>query len=393
MGKSVVKINSDTVLLGPFLLSSSVALSQSASSYDQVRDILQRQMDLVLKAGGSKPDIFSVSLFYAPEFDRKQGFEAFDELLADVQPIRTAVGIRDVGTSGELVRIEMKAAIGSSQGKTWKGIALKRQNFTCSDNTSCSSAVKLGPFVFVGGHPASDSHGWIQGVEDSQLQDNIIFQKEFDLLQKAGAEIADIVKIESYASRHYAEYKNKTEENLYRQYLKPVRPLHTLISVTDLGDSDALIQHEMFAVIGCGGREMRQDWGTLDFRRKNFSSGAPLEESIGYSRIVKTGPFVLCGGTTSVQPDGSIAFEKDSQGQRTYVLKKLLDLTEDLGVKAENVGYVRQYLTPDYARYLSAKDLQVKGESLENSVCTGLEIEKLNRPTQLIEFGMSALLD
>lgn len=64
----------------------------------------------------------------------------------------------------------------------------------------------------------------------------------------------------------------------------------------------------------------------MDLARKNYSSGAPMEEIDGYSRIVQTGPFVFVGGTTSVQPDGSMVAEGDSYGQVRYVLLKLLKL-------------------------------------------------------------------
>ncbi len=33
--------------------------------------------------------------------------------------------------------------------------------------------------------------------------------------------------------------------------------------------------------------------------RTNYASGAPLEEKVGYSRMVKKGPFVMIGGTTA----------------------------------------------------------------------------------------------
>ena len=38
-------------------------------------------------------------------------------------------------------------------------------------------------------------------------------------------------------------------------------------------------------------------------KRVNYSSGAPLEEKVGYSRMVKVGDHIYVGGTTSVQPD------------------------------------------------------------------------------------------
>ncbi len=42
------------------------------------------------------------------------------------------------------------------------------------------------------------------------------------------------------------------------------------------------------------------------FTRQNYASGAPLEEKFGYSRMVKVGPYIMIGGTTSVQADGSV---------------------------------------------------------------------------------------
>ena len=44
----------------------------------------------------------------------------------------------------------------------------------------------------------------------------------------------------------------------------------------------------------------------MEHKRINYSSGAPLEEKVGYSRMVKIDDQVFIGGTTSVQPDGSV---------------------------------------------------------------------------------------
>ena len=49
--------------------------------------------------------------------------------------------------------------------------------------------------------------------------------------------------------------------------------------------------------------------------RINFSSGAPLEEKVGYSRMIKVGNMVMIGGTTSVQPDGSVIGGGDPYAQ------------------------------------------------------------------------------
>ena len=41
-------------------------------------------------------------------------------------------------------------------------------------------------------------------------------------------------------------------------------------------------------------------------KRVNYSSGAPLEEKVGYSRMIKVGDHIYVGGTTSVRPDGTV---------------------------------------------------------------------------------------
>lgn len=76
----------------------------------------------------------------------------------------------------------------------------------------------------------------------------------------------------------------------------------------------------------------------MEFKRTNYSSGAPLEEKVGYSRVVKAGPFVYVGGTTSVQPDGSVYGVGDAYEQAKYVLDKQVKLLKEAGAEPEESG-------------------------------------------------------
>jgi len=58
-------------------------------------------------------------------------------------------------------------------------------------------------------------------------------------------------------------------------------------------------------------------------KRENFSSGAPLEEKVGYSRAVKVGNFVFVGGTTSTNPEGIVEGEGDAYLQTKIILQKI----------------------------------------------------------------------
>jgi len=130
--------------------------------------------------------------------------------------------------------------------------------------------------------------------------------------------------------------------------------------------------------------------GLMDLKRTNYSSGAPLEEKIGYSRMVKVGPFVKIGGTTAVQPDGTV-FGDDAYEQTKYVLEKQIRLLGEAGAKAEDVISVKIYTT-DITQ--GGKISQAYMELFHDikPLDTMVEISRLNRPTQLVEIEMEAVI-
>ncbi len=124
--------------------------------------------------------------------------------------------------------------------------------------------------------------------------------------------------------------------------------------------------------------------------RINYSSGAPLEEKVGYSRMVKIGPYIKIGGTTSVQPDGNV-YGEDAYEQTKYVLDKQIKLLEEAGAKKEDVFSVFIYTT-DITQ--GAKICQAYSEFFHDikPLNTMVEISRLNRPTQFVEIEMEAML-
>lgn len=128
----------------------------------------------------------------------------------------------------------------------------------------------------------------------------------------------------------------------------------------------------------------------MDLKRTNYSSGAPLEEKVGYSRMVKVGPFVYVGGTTSVQPDGTV-YGEDAYEQTKYVLDKQIKLLEEAGSKKEEVVRVKVYAT----------DMKMGGDICKayseffhdiKPLCTVVGTPALNRPTQFVEIEMDAII-
>lgn len=125
-------------------------------------------------------------------------------------------------------------------------------------------------------------------------------------------------------------------------------------------------------------------------QRINYSSGAALEEIAGYSRMVKIGDRIMIGGTTAVQPDGEV-FGNTAYEQARYIFSKFIALLNRADAEAKDVYKVKVYVTdmaqaPDVAKAYSEFFKAVR------PLFTMVETPKLNRPTQLVEIELEAML-
>ena len=129
----------------------------------------------------------------------------------------------------------------------------------------------------------------------------------------------------------------------------------------------------------------------MNFERTNYSSGAPLEDKAGYSRVVKAGPFVYVGGTTSVQPDGSVYGENDGYTQTKFIFEKIINYLEQAGAKREEVIRVKMYAT-DMTRAKEYVEAYSEFFKDVKPLCTLVGISALFRPAQLIEIEVDAVI-
>ena len=72
---------------------------------------------------------------------------------------------------------------------------------------------------------------------------------------------------------------------------------------------------------------------------QRLGSGGPYEESIGYSRAVRTGPWILTAGCTSATPSG------DAYGQAVRAFRTALDAVARAGAAPSDVVRTRMYVT------------------------------------------------
>jgi enamine deaminase RidA (YjgF/YER057c/UK114 family) len=126
-------------------------------------------------------------------------------------------------------------------------------------------------------------------------------------------------------------------------------------------------------------------------KRQNFSSGAPLEDKIGYSRAVRVGNFVFVGGTTTTTPEGVVEAEGDAYGQTKIILQKIEKALTNAGARLSEVYRVRIYVT-DIAR--AQEYLRAYAEYFKEikPVVTMAQVSALARPSHLVEIEADAII-
>jgi enamine deaminase RidA (YjgF/YER057c/UK114 family) len=115
---------------------------------------------------------------------------------------------------------------------------------------------------------------------------------------------------------------------------------------------------------------------------------SPYEAPIGFSRIVMVGPWVLLGGTTSVDPSSCVLGATPYE-QTVEILRKQLHELSRVGLTAAEVVQTRIYVT-DISRSeeVGRAHGQVFGEV--RPVATMVEVSGLIDPRMLVEIELIA---
>ena len=126
-------------------------------------------------------------------------------------------------------------------------------------------------------------------------------------------------------------------------------------------------------------------------KRINYSSGAPWEEKVGYSRAVKSGKVIEGSGTIALDAKGNSTGIEDPYQQTIEIIRIAKRILEEAGSSLNDVIRTRIYVT-DISRWEEVG--RAHGEFFREikPATSMVEVSALIRPESLVEIEFTAHL-
>ena len=126
-------------------------------------------------------------------------------------------------------------------------------------------------------------------------------------------------------------------------------------------------------------------------KRETFSSAAPWEKVVGYSRAVRTGPFIAVTGCASVGPDGELVGEGDAYAQAKRCIEVIAETLGKAGASLDDVIRTRMFVT-DIERWEEVGRAHSEAFGDVMPATTMVEVSRLIDPRMLVEIEADAIV-
>ena len=129
----------------------------------------------------------------------------------------------------------------------------------------------------------------------------------------------------------------------------------------------------------------------MTMKRESYSSAARWEAIVGYSRAVRTGPFIAVTGCASVGPDGELVGEGDPYAQATRCIEVIREVLESAGAGLTDVVRTRMFVTNiDQWEEIGRAHKEAFGDIMPAT--TMVEVSRLIDPRMLVEIEADAVV-
>lgn len=129
----------------------------------------------------------------------------------------------------------------------------------------------------------------------------------------------------------------------------------------------------------------------MGYDRQLISNGNPMEAIAGFSRAVRTGPYVSVGGTAPVGPDGATVGVGDVAAQTRRCIEIISEALEQAGSSLADVVRTRVLLT-DISDWKAAIAVRREFFGDARPVETIMAVSGFVNPEWLVELEADAII-
>jgi enamine deaminase RidA (YjgF/YER057c/UK114 family) len=126
-------------------------------------------------------------------------------------------------------------------------------------------------------------------------------------------------------------------------------------------------------------------------QRQSVQTAAPFEPIVGYSRAVKTGPFIAVTGTASLDERGEMFCAGDAAAQTRRCLTIIAETLAKLGAQLGDVVRTRIFVT-DIRQWETIGRIHGEVFGTIRPATTMVEVRALIDPRMLVEIEADAIV-